>query len=528
MNVGLSRLLGAAQQATTFRRAGFAFVFGMIATAAMPPWHLWPILWIALPAFLILVDTAKTNRAVFLTGWAFGFGHFATGFGWIGNAFFVDSETFAALAVPAISGLAAGFALYIGCVALALRLLLPPVDDDWPTAKNIRYVCQVCVFAAAWALVEWWRGWFLTGLPWNPVGSVWVALPVLLQGASLIGVYGLSFITVLAASASTLFILNDSRRMVLIAVVACHIPLIGLSGWGAIRLSSADTGYVPNVMLRLVQPNIAQADKWRPGLRESHVLEQVRMSTTDADAVTHVLWAETAVPFPLNQATGALAATAEAAPENGYVLTGAARVIGNQSGRQAFNSFFAVTSTGAIAAVYDKAHLVPFGEYMPLQDIIPLPQLTGGTGFTAGPGPVSITLGGLPTFSPLICYEVIFPGAVIEQSQRPAWLFNLTNDAWFGDSSGPHQHLAAAQLRAVEEGLPVVRVANTGISAVTDGYGRLIGQIPLGEKGILDSRLPVHLEATPFSKYGHGPFLIVVLALILLATARARKEAKNN
>ena len=528
MNLSISRLLTLAQQASTIRRAGCAFLFGALATAAMPPWHLWPVLWIALPALLILVEAAKTNRAAFLTGWAFGFGHFATGFAWIGNAFFVDSETFAALAVPAIGGLAAGFALYTGCAVLLVRLLLPQAEDEWPATKNIRSICQVCIFAAAWAFVEWWRGWFLTGLPWNPIGSVWVALPALLQGASLIGVFGLSLLTVLAASASTVLFLNDSRRMAVVVVVICHAPLILLSGWGALRLSTADTNYVPNVMLRLVQPNIAQADKWRPGLREGHVLEQVRMSTTDAADVTHVLWAETAVPFPLNQATGALAATARAVPENGYVLTGAARVLGQQSGRQAFNSLFAVAANGAIAAVYDKTHLVPFGEYMPLQDIIPLPQLTGGTGFTAGLGPVSISLPGLPAFSPLICYEVIFPGAVVEDDQRPAWLFNLTNDAWFGDSSGPHQHLAAAQLRAVEEGLPVVRVANTGISAVADGYGRLTGRIPLGEKGILDSRLPVKLQATLFSIFGHGPFLIITLVLALVAVGIARKDAKNS
>lgn len=517
-------MLNAAQQTTTRRRAGLAFIFGALATAAMPPWYLWPVLWIALPVLLILVDSAKTKRAVFLTGWAFGFGHFATGFAWIGNAFFVDQETFAALAVPAIGGLAAGFGLYIGCVALLLRLLVPPAEDDWPAAKSIRSICLVCVFAAAWALVEWWRGWFLTGLPWNPVGSIWVAVPQLLQGASLVGVYGLSLLTVLAASASTVLMFNSTRRFTLVAVALLHVPLVILSGWGAARLSTADATYVPDVILRLVQPNIAQVDKWRPGLREGHVLEQVRLSKTNAGSVTHVLWAETAVPFPLNQATGALTATARAAPENGYVLTGAPRILGRQSDRQAFNSFFAVASNGTIAAVYDKAHLVPFGEYMPLQDIIPLPQLTGGTGFTAGRGPVSITLPGLPTFSPLICYEVIFPGAVVENQQRPAWLFNLTNDAWFGDSSGPHQHLAAAQLRAVEEGLPVVRVANTGISAVTDSYGRIIGRIPLGEKGVLDSQLPNSLPETSFARFGHGPFLFIAFVLTLAATGIARKN----
>ena len=528
MKLNISRVLNAAQQTTTLSRAIMAFSFGAMTTTAMPPWHLWPILWITLPALLLLLETAETKRTVFFTGWAFGFGHFATSFAWIGNAFFVDSETFAALAVPAIGGLAAGFALYIGCVALIIRVLLPRPDDNWPATKTVRSICLVIVFAAVWAFVEWWRGWFLTGLPWNPIGSVWVAFLDVLQGASLIGVYGLSLFTVLAACASAILFFSDSRRISFVVIAICHLPLIGVTVWGATRISADETTNVPGVVLRLVQPNIAQVDKWRPGMREGHVLEQVRMSTEDATKVTHVLWAETAVPFPLNQAPGALAATAQAAPENGYVLTGAARIMGNRIDRKAFNSFFAVSPNAAIDAVYDKTHLVPFGEYMPLQNIIPLPQLTGGTGFTAGPGLTSITLPGLPAFSPLICYEVIFPGAVTDSDQRPAWLFNLTNDAWFGESSGPHQHLAAAQLRAVEEGLPVVRVANTGISAVVDSFGRIIGRIALGEKGILDSRLPGHLPATLFSRFGHWPFLLIALIMALTGAGLGRKRAIDN
>ncbi|MDG2242602.1 MAG: apolipoprotein N-acyltransferase [Rhodospirillaceae bacterium] len=528
MKLNISRALNAAQQTTTLRRAFLAFSFGAMTTTAMPPWHLWPILWITLPALLVLFETAKTKRSLFVASWAFGFGHFATSFAWIGNAFFVDSETFAALAAPAIGGLAAGFGLYIGCVALIIRVLLPRPEDDWPAIKTVRSICLVIAFAAVWALVEWWRGWFLTGLPWNPIGSVWVAALEVLQGASLVGVYGMSLFTVLAACASSILFFSGSRRMSFVVIAICHLPLIGLTAWGTTRLSADEATYVPNVVLRLVQPNIAQIDKWRPGMREGHVLEQVRMSTKDAAKVTHVLWAETAVPFPLNQAPGALAAAAKAAPENGYVLTGAVRILGNRVDRQVFNSFFAITPNGTVAAIYDKTHLVPFGEYMPLQNIIPLPQLTGGTGFTVGSGLTSITLPGLPAFSPLICYEVIFPGAVTGGNKRPAWLFNLTNDAWFGGSSGPHQHLAAAQLRAAEEGLPVVRVANTGISAVVDSYGRVIGRITLGEKGILDSQLPGHLPATLFSRFGHWPFLFIALIMVLSSAGLNRKHTRHN
>ncbi len=527
MTLNFAALLARVYNFSIHKRAAIAFIAGALATSSMPPWNAWPVLWVAFPAFLILLEASKSNREAFYTGWSFGFGYFAIGFAWIGNAFFVDSETFAALAVPSIGGLAAGFALYAAIVGLLLRVLTPPIANDWPGANFIPTICRISIFSSVWALVEWWRGWFMTGLPWNPIGSTWTTVPATLQGASLFGVYGLSFLTVFAASALVLVTVQSSRRMAPVAVILFHTPLIAMTVWGAVRLPSSDIEFVPDIMLRLVQPNIAQVDKWRPGLREQHVLEQVRLSTTNADNVTHVLWAETAVPFPLNQAAGALAATAQAAPKNGYVLTGAPRVIGQRSDRQAFNSFFAVTPDGKIKAVYDKTHLVPFGEYMPLREYIPIPQITGGTGFTPGIGAVMITLPGLPSFSPLICYEVIFPGAVTSNGDRPSWLFNLTNDAWFGDSSGPHQHLAAAQMRSVEEGLPVVRVANTGISAVMDGYGRILDTIPLGKKGFLDHRLPKALNPTLFSSFEHGPFLGFVIFLMAITIWISRRHSKK-
>lgn len=510
------------QKAPAGVRLGLAFAFGALSTLAMPPWTLWPVLWICLPVFLLLSETFETRRSTFLFGWSFGFGYFSTGFAWIGNAFFVESDTFGALAVPAIGGLAAGFALYVGFVALALKLVPRLKADAWPQSRLLHAVSKLVLLAAAWALVEWWRGWFLTGLPWNPIGSTWTTTLPVLQSASLFGVYGLTLITVLGAGAGALLVDRNKTRVALAVVL--QVPLLLAYGWGSSRMATPVPA-VEDVTLRLVQPNIPQADKWRPGLREAHVREQVAMSTANAENVTHVLWAETAVPFPLNQAAGALALTAQAAPENGFVLTGAARIEQENGKRRAYNSLFAVASDGGLAATYDKFHLVPFGEYMPLQDYIPIPQLTGGSGFTPGPGPVTINLPALPPFSPLICYEIVFPGAVTDSSARPAWLFNLTNDAWFGISSGPYQHLAAAQMRAVEEGLPVVRVANTGISAVIDGYGRITARIELGTKGYVDSALPSDLRPTPFSRLGHWPFLVFSIGLGLAAIIMGRRAS---
>ncbi|MEQ9111778.1 MAG: apolipoprotein N-acyltransferase [Rhodospirillaceae bacterium] len=508
-------------------RAGLACGLGALATLAMPPWHIWPVLWVSLPLFLFLVQSAKTYRGAFLIGWAFGLGHFTTGFGWIGNAFFVDAETFAALAVPAIGALAAGFALYTGIVALVTRVVIIGTTQTSRASSLLQTTCRLWVFAIIWTFIEWWRGWFLTGFPWNPIGSSWTDVSTVLQSVSVMGVYGLSFVTVLAASASLLLIDNTRQMTRWLIIALCHAPLIASAVYGAARLDQTNDTSVPDVRLRLVQPNIAQVDKWLPGLREKHLYEQVRMSTENAVGITHVLWAETAVPFPLNLADSALQVTAQAAPPSGLVLTGAPRIEGQGTTRTAYNSFFAVERSGKIAAVYDKSHLVPFGEYTPLQNLIPIPQFTGGIGFTPGLGKVTIALPGLPAFSPLICYEIVFPGAVTNPEKRPKWLFNLTNDAWFGSSSGPYQHIATAQMRAVEEGLPVVRVANTGISAVIDGYGRIRSSLPLGQKGVLDSPLPADLAPTPFSRFGHSPTLIIIILSGFLALFISRHDLQK-
>ena len=504
-------------------KAAVSFILGAGCTLTMPPWSMWPLLWVCLPGLLSLVGSTKTKKAAGLVGWTFGLGFFATGFTWITNAFFVDRETFAALAVPAVGGLAAGFALYISVVAVAVAVFPAASPEALPRGRMLHAAYRAAFFAAVWALVEWWRCWFLTGFPWNPIGSVWVAVLPVLQGASVVGVYGLSFLTVLAAASVMMLVRSPDRRLSTVVVAVCHLPLV-LSGiWGAALMSRPVPGPVPGVMLRLVQPNIAQADKWRPGLRDRHLVDQVRMSVDGADAVTHVLWAETAAPFSLNRAPQALATVATAVPDNGVLLTGAPRIIGDGADRQAFNSLYAVSNSGEIVATYDKTHLVPFGEYTPLRWLIPLPQLTGGTGFAAGPGPQTLTVSGLPPFSPLICYEIIFAGAVTQPERRPNWLFNLTNDAWFGMSSGPYQHLAAAQLRAVEEGLPVVRVANTGISAVIDSHGRTITSLGLEQRGFIDSVLPQAPPPTVFARTGNALFLVITLLIAGLMWGVARR-----
>ncbi|MDA0675460.1 MAG: apolipoprotein N-acyltransferase, partial [Proteobacteria bacterium] len=297
-------------------------------------------------------------------------------------------------------------------------------------------------------------------------------------------------------------------------------------------LTDAADRTVPDVRLRLVQPSIDQRLKWRPELRGGHVARQLGMSQGPwrpaqdaasqpeaAAGPTHVIWGETALPFLLEREPLLQQALGRLVPPGGAVITGAPRASDLTDHAQLYNSIQVIDASGRIVATYDKVHLVPFGEYVPLHGWLPIEKVAQGQrDFSAGAALQTLSLPGLPPASPLICYEVIFPGAVALRDRRPAWLLNLTNDAWFGRTSGPYQHFAAARLRAVEEGLPVVRVANTGISAVIDGFGRTRASLGLGVDGVLDARLPAALPPTPYVLWGDAPALAVCL-LIILGTA---------
>jgi len=300
-------------------------------------------------------------------------------------------------------------------------------------------------------------------------------------------------------------------------MAAAPLLLMALVGaGGALRLAFASDDVVPGVKFRLVQTAVSQADRSRPSLWVKHLEDYVRMSTENRPAdITHVIWGEAAIAFFLNIQEDARRVAASAAPPNGMLITGADRGLRDEAGKQSvYNSLYVLRPDASIAAVYDKTHLVPFGEYTPLRELVPFDELTGMTGgFAKGEGLTTLSVPGLPPFSPLICYEVIFSGVVTgSDGPRPTWLLNLTNDAWFGLSLGPYQHFAQARLRAVEEGVPLVRAANTGISGVIDSYGRAPRLLPLGTRGVLDVSLPEPVKtATPFGLLGN-------LTSILLAT----------
>src|SRR5215469_1744151 len=498
-----------------WRRYALAFAFGVCVTAALPPVDLTPLLLVAFPGLLWLDDGSAGPWASFRLGYAFGFGFFVSGLYWISAALFVDIANFWWLVPIAAAGLPAAFAVYIGLALLATNF----ATGYFQLAGTAR----VFAFAIAWTVAEWVRGHAFTGLPWNLIGYSWSGgFPgaiLMLQSVAWVGIYGLSLLTVLAASLPAVFgtasltRLSQIRRLAPAATAAGLILVPAL--FGALRLAAtptADSGYV----LRLVQPSIPQTMKWEPAAAQQNFRVLVDLSSAPAAAnLAAVLWPEAATPFLLGRDAYHRREIGTVAAGRGYVITGAIRTNPPPGPvRQIWNSIEAVDSKSEILVRYDKAHLVPFGEYMPLREFLPLQKITpGNLDYTAGTGPRTIELPGLPPFAPLVCYEVIFPGAIVDEHDRPSWILNLTNDAWYGRTSGPYQHFAIARTRAVEEGLPLVRVANNGVSGIVDAVGRVVARIDLNTVGYADLALPaVTVAPTPYTRFGD----LLVLALLCL------------
>ena len=403
-----------------------------------------------------------------------------------------------------------------------------------------RYLYSWVVFAVAWSAAEWARGHVLTGLPWNLVGYSILGGDAMMQIASLFGVYALSLLAVLLFVSPAAIAAPEGSGLGggngTIALAASLLLLLGAGAlWGERRLAHAD-GAGTGIKVRIVQADIDQAEKWRPENSAeifNDYLDLTKSGAGGLSGISLVVWPETAVPFLLADSPEALSLIAEALPEGTSLLVGSARLVeerdaqGTLTATRIFNSLLVIDDKGEVLNAYDKIHLVPFGEYLPFQDFMEslgFMQLTGVRGgFSAGTGPRLLAIPGAPPASPLICYEIIFPDdvvdisekRVVDISERPGWLLNITNDAWFGSSAGPYQHFHQARVRAVEQGLPLVRAANTGISAMVDPYGRILAEIGLGEKGAIDSELPKAGSQTLFARLG----ILVEISMIGLAFA---------
>ena len=498
------RVLGLAAT-TGWRVRGLAAALGLIAGLGFAPLNFVPAFALGITGLIWLTAEAPSRRAGFVVGWWWGFGHFAANSYWIAESFLVDAERFGWMIPFALGGLAAYLALYPALAALVLRSLPRPLS-----------FAGIAAFAAAWTVAEWLRGHVLTGYPWDLAAYIWSGSDAMMQSAALWGSWGLSLLTVLGLGLPAL-LLRMERRASIAAVIGLAVIVGGLYAGGAWRLAAARDQHLDTVV-RIVQPNIAQSLKVsgddRP--KQLETLLRLTLETPGFDQVKAVIWPETAVTYLLEREPTLRAALAQSAPAGGVLFTGTLR--GEPADgvlQEIWNSSAAIDHEGKIVATFDKFHLVPLGEYVPLREIFTfINKLTPGSmNFSEGPGPRTLHVPGLPPISPFICYEAIFPGAVVDPNDRPGVLVNITNDGWFGTSTGPFQHFATARFRAVEEGLPLLRAANTGISAVVDAYGRVERRSNLVVEAVIDAPVPGALPPTPFARLG----LLTDLPLLLLS-----------
>jgi apolipoprotein N-acyltransferase len=526
------RLVHAVVLSWGWRRALIAWSAGALSVLAMAPFDAWPVLFLTFPVMVWLIDGAAAGRlggvlSAAVAGWWFGFGYFVAGLYWIGHAFLVDAHMFGWLLPIAVTSLPAYLALFTAFGFALARMM-------WT-----RGPARLLALAVALTLSEWLRGQLLTGFPWNAFGYSLTGPLVLAQSAALIGIWGLTFLAV-ALFASPALLADDrteTRRPWL--PLAIGVLVLGcLALYGAFRLARNETQFVPDVRLRIMQPNLQQDEKFNYSAKQrvmNHYLQlSDRASGPQSSGVrdaTHLIWPESAFPFLLTREPDALAQIAELLPPGTVLITGAVRAPELPQGAKltrALNSVYVIDHDGSILSVYDKVHLVPFGEYLPFQETLEklgLMQLTKVPGgFIPGDRRRAMDVPRAPRFLPLICYEIIFPGDAVPRSERPGWLLNLTNDGWFGNSTGPYQHLQQARVRAIEQGLPLVRAANTGVSAVIDPLGRVIKSLPLGSEGILDAALPREIDPPLYVRTGDGlAGLILGMALIIVIRRRVRR-----
>ncbi len=518
-----------------WKRAAIALIAGALSALAMAPFNAWPVLFLTFPVVVWLIDGAGAGRwrgvpAAAMAGWWFGLGYFVVGLYWLGYAFLVDASTFAWLMPFAVLGLPAFLALY-SALGFALARLI------WT-----RDASRLLALAAALTISEWLRGHTLSGFPWNAFGYALTEPLALAQTGSLIGLWGLTFLSVAIFASPAVLIDGTSRgRRPWIAPVLALALLVAMAIFGGVRLMHQPTTMVANVKLRIMQPNLQQDVKFNYAAKAAVMQKYLTLSdratgpqSTGVRDASILIWPESAFPFFLTREADAMAQIADLLPRGTVLITGAVRAPDLPPGikiTRAYNSIYVIDHDGSVLSVYDKLHLVPFGEYLPFQDWMEklgfeqLTKVRGG--FIPGTIRRTMDIPNAPRALPLICYEAIFPGDAAPRGDRPGWIVNLTNDGWFGISTGPYQHLQQVRLRAIEEGLPVVRAANTGISAVIDPLGRVVARLGLGLEGVLDAGLPAAIPPTVYARLGDLPAAILVAVALALAVRR-RSAAKRS
>lgn len=489
----MERLAGTIMLSSGFNRVLIALIAGAIGALALPPVGFFASLFVSFTLLVWLIDGTtgspdggllSRSFKAFLLGWLFGLGYFVAGLWWLGNALLLEADEFAWALPLAILGLPAFLALFYGLAVMVANSLW---SDGWG---------RVAALSASFGLVEWLRSFVATGFPWNAVGYGIMPVPLMMQTSNLIGIFGMSMLAVFVFSSPALF---GTRRGTVPGLSVAILLLVGHVLYGFYRLHQPLPEIADTTMVRIVQPGIDQSRKMLNADRVEIFQEHLRLSALPPAPGKKrpdiIVWPETSVPFILTQNPDALEEIAKTLEDGQILLTGAVRLEDAGAGHapRYYNSVYAVDGQGQIIGATDKVHLVPFGEYVPFEDVLRrfgienVVSLPGG--FSPALSRTPITLPSGKTLYSFICYEIIFPDEVPKDIASAEAILNVTNDGWFGDTPGPYQHFQQARVRAIETGLPVIRAANTGISAMIDPFGRIDAGLDYGQKGIIDATL---------------------------------------
>lgn len=493
-----------------WQRLVLALAGGAASGLGFAPFDVWPLTLLGLALLLLLLPGATRIRSALALGWWWGFGHMIVGLHWIAQAFNFQDNMPAWLGWVAVLLLSMLMAIYAAAAA----------GIGWRAGRTP--LARALAFAGAWMLAEWLRGYLFGGFPWNPLGVVLLPLLPTAQAASLVGGLGLSGLVALTAAALARLV-SEGRGGARYAATIGAL-LIAATAFGLVTLSGER--HSSGTRVHIVQANIGQADKWRPDVEERNLRRYLDLSAEAArdGRPGLLLWPEAAVIALLDEEPWVTRRLARLLAPGDLLLTGGIKVIRNDRGRAiaAHNSLFVVDERARLIGRYDKNALVPFGEYLPLRGLLETIGVSrlapGALDFWPGPGARTLHLPGFPAVGPMICYEIVRPGHVVEEGDRPAWILNASNDAWFSDA-GAWMHLEQARLRAIEEGLPIARATPTGVSAMIDARGRLLATIERGRAGVLALDIPAAAPPTPFGRGGSA--IPLALALLLIAAALA-------
>lgn len=493
------------------------FAAGSLSALAMPPWGVWPVLFITLPALYVGITQAKTLRGAFIRGWVFGFGYFLFSLMWIGNALLVEGNPYKWALPLAVSGLPALLAFFHAFACCIYKR----VYSAYTLGGVLGFVAVFCGF-------EWLRGHLFTGFPWNLFGYTWAELLPMLQILSISDVYFLTFLTCIWAIFPTaLFFQSQKERRIL--VLMALISMSGCFGFGLWRLQSPALKH-DDAVVKIVQPNIPQAEKWQRDKMQGHFENMLALSRYDgsSEIPTIIVWPETALSYRiLNERSNMqlIQDMLEGYPAGATLISGA--LLRDEANNNYANAMIRIQDDGSITNVYNKHHLVPFGEYIPFQDWIPLDPVVAFKGFERGEGLKTYNVTDRLTYSPLICYEIIFSGRSIAPNSRPSMIVNVTNDGWYGKSAGPYQHFTMAAYRAIETGVPVIRSANTGLSGMIDAYGHVSERTELFTADVKTVDLAVALPRN-YATAGVSHLLFpIFLLLCAIAELRCRRSLQT-